>query len=170
MRMKFALLVLLQVALLISITGYRQYWIYAGEKVLLKTTPVDPRSLFRGDYVRLRYEISDIDMEKLPGDDGFMHNNTIYVILEKGEDGTYGASKVSRATPEDWPFIRGRVRHVYGSTLRVDYGIESYFVEENKGIEIEMARDTRELKVEASVLKSGKATISSLIMDGNRLR
>jgi uncharacterized membrane-anchored protein len=168
--MKFALLVLLQVILLVSIAGYRQYWVHAGEKVLLKTIPVDPRSLFRGDYVRLRYEISDIDTEKLPGDDGFVFNDTIYVTLEKKEDGAYGASKVSRATPEEWPFIRGRVRYEHGSTLEVDYGIESYFVEEGKGIEIETAPETKELKVEASVLKSGKATISSLIMDGNRLR
>src|SRR3989344_3670842 len=32
-----------------------------GQEVLLQTVPVDPRDIFRGDYVTLRYEISTLD-------------------------------------------------------------------------------------------------------------
>ena len=30
----------------------------SGTEIKIKTIPVDPRSLFRGNYARLRYEIS----------------------------------------------------------------------------------------------------------------
>jgi uncharacterized membrane-anchored protein len=41
--------------------GYRHYWIETGEKIMLRVEPVDPRDLFRGDYVSLSYEISSLD-------------------------------------------------------------------------------------------------------------
>lgn len=35
--------------------------LWFGKPILLKTVPVDPRSLFRGNYVLLNYEISVLD-------------------------------------------------------------------------------------------------------------
>jgi uncharacterized membrane-anchored protein len=34
--------------------------LWSGREIKLATVPVDPRSLFRGNYARLRYHISDI--------------------------------------------------------------------------------------------------------------
>jgi uncharacterized membrane-anchored protein len=36
-----------------------------GEEIFIKTKPLDPRDIFRGDYVQLNYEINDINLEKL---------------------------------------------------------------------------------------------------------
>lgn len=36
-----------------------------GTQVILRTEPVDPRSLLRGDYVILDYEIDDISANEL---------------------------------------------------------------------------------------------------------
>ncbi len=63
MRWKFIFFVLLQVALLVGIIAYRQYWVATGEKILLRTAPVDPRDIFRGDYISLRYDISTLDLD-----------------------------------------------------------------------------------------------------------
>lgn len=54
--------------------------------------------------------------------------------------------------------------------LNVEYGIESYFVEEGKGKAIEAARNARELKVEVSLRRDGKGIITGLILDGTVLR
>ena len=62
MRRKFIIIVLFQVLLLVGIIAYRQYWVATGERVLLGTEPVDPRDIFRGDYVTLNYEISSLDL------------------------------------------------------------------------------------------------------------
>ena len=48
-----ALVVLLQTAALVGMVAIKQRTLITGTPVLLKTEPVDPRSLFRGDYVIL---------------------------------------------------------------------------------------------------------------------
>ncbi len=244
MRTKFILLVLLQVALLVGIIAYRQYWVATGEKILLRTAPVDPRDLFRGDYVSLRYEISELRLDKLNVEEEFILGDKIYVVLEKAMDGTFQASSVTKRLPREKKFIQGQIRQVLGSAkceisleddlgnihpiessscsgirkgdrvtfcfdqegrlrtffkedqkdrdcrslksltgvinqdikftrfkeLRVEYGIESYFVEEGKGRAIESSRNARDLCVEVSLRKDGKGIITGLFMGGKLVR
>lgn len=109
MRAKFILLVLLQVALLVGIIAYRHYWVATGERIILKTAPVDPRDIFRGDYVDLRYDISQLDLDALGAKEQFKGNERVYVILEKEPDDTFGAQSISRDLPAGKQFIQGRV-------------------------------------------------------------
>ena len=243
MRSKFILLVLLQVALLIGIVAYRQYWVATGEKILLKTAPVDPRDIFRGDYVNLRYEISMLDLDGLGVKESFNPMEKVYIILEKNRDGTFDATSANRELPAGRKFIQGRVQYEMVSSrwevllkddsdnlhylkpqwfsnvrkgdrvtfcidergnvlhffkenaeykpkctgrsingtveeineiktrmLHVEYGIESYFVEEGKGREVESGRGARELRVEVSLRKDGKGIITALLMGGKLVR
>jgi len=48
----------------------------------------------------------------------------------------------------------------------VEYGIESFFVQEGKGRDIESGRIGRDLKVEAVLRKDGKAMLKALWVDG----
>ena len=57
-RLAFGAIVLAQVFLLIGLIGQREYSLRHGTEVVLETRPVDPRSLFQGDYAVLLYEIS----------------------------------------------------------------------------------------------------------------
>ena len=111
MRWKFIFLVLLQVALLVGIIAYRQYWVATGERVLLRTAPVDPRDIFRGDYVSLRYDISTLDLDGLGAKGSFKPNERVYVLLEKTQDGVFSAVSVSRGLPSGKRFIQGRVAY-----------------------------------------------------------
>ena len=56
-----AVVILLQIVVLGSEYLGAIYPLWTGEEIKLKTTPVDPRSLFRGNYARLRYGISTIE-------------------------------------------------------------------------------------------------------------
>jgi uncharacterized membrane-anchored protein len=243
MRAKFVMAVCLQALLLAGIIGYREFRLNTGFRVLLKTVPVDPRDLFRGDYVRLSYDISTLDLERLGTREEFRRGNTLYVTLAREEDGTYRASAVGRSIPAGKPYIRGRaisdpmplsrwevtvredggelrtlsprtfffrkgdrlsfclnergevmsvdrgdaaggcrvgnwrrltgtveeVREMRFRSLRAEYGIESYFVEEGKGRAIETARNARELRVEAAIGEDGQGIITALVLDGKRL-
>jgi uncharacterized membrane-anchored protein len=111
MRWKFILFVLLQVALLVGMIAYRQYWVATGERILLRTAPVDPRDIFRGDYVSLRYDISTLDLDGLGAKGSFKSNEKVYVILEKNQEGVFSAVSVSRGLPSGKRFIQGRVQH-----------------------------------------------------------
>ncbi len=112
MRIKYILLILLQLLLLAGIVGYREYWVETGDKILLRTAPVDPRDLFRGDYVRLSYEISTLALDQLGVKGGnFKPGQVVYVGLEKNPDGTFKAVSVDTIQPWNQKFIQGRVRY-----------------------------------------------------------
>jgi len=241
MRKKFVLLILLQVALLTGMIVYRYHWVATGKKVLLRTEPVDPRDVFRGDYVQLRYEISSLNLGEMGIQDQFRPMERVYVHLEKNPDGVFRASSISRQPPEGKVFIQGRAKYTTSSTkwevtvkdesgqvhllkppwmgrvqkgdrltfcldeqerviqsfkdddrskppckdrsiqgeieemkssvstvLEVEYGIESFFVEEGKGRRIEASRDARKVLMEIALRKDGKGTITALLMEGKR--
>lgn len=166
---------------------YKEYTLRTGTEVLLKTLPVDPRDLFRGDYVTLNYEISTLDMEKIPSEDSYFYSDEpVYLALEL-KNGYGVPKKIYTTPPEDGLYIKGKVKDVIydwetdesGITteeetikeLRVDYGIESYFVPEGRGMEIEKAQRTDKTEVDAKVIidKYGNAVIKSLLIDGKEI-
>ena len=155
-------LLLVPVILLqLVIVGY-QVWssetiLAQGTLVKLELQPVDPRSLLQGDYVQLGYTISRLDSEDLP------HGENIRVVLRKQVDGLYGYSgyyeldgvwnREYQGQPDD-VIINGTT---LGSS-QVEYGIESYFVPEGTGLEVE--RNARFAYVKVG--KKGDAILESL--------
>ena len=51
--LKISLLATAQVAALAAMIADKQWTLNTGTQVVLQTEPVDPRSLFMGDYARL---------------------------------------------------------------------------------------------------------------------
>ena len=80
------LVVLLQSAALIAMIGMKQYTLNTGTLVLLETEPIDPQSLFSGDYVILNYKISVLDLKKFGKSLGdFKRHDAIYLTLKPGQ-------------------------------------------------------------------------------------
>ena len=77
-----ALVAIAQILALVWMVADRISLINSSRTVILKTVPVDPRALFRGDYVRLSYEISPIGGKFLPKGETFKRNDYGYVIME----------------------------------------------------------------------------------------
>lgn len=166
--------------------AYKEYTLRTGTEVMLKTLPVDPRDLFRGDYVILNYEISTLDMGKIPAEDSyFTYNDRIYLALEL-KDGYGVPKKIYRTPPENEFYIKGTVKDVLYEwetdesdlateetikELRIHYGIESYFVPEGRGIEIEREQRAGSKGVDVKVIvdKYGNAIIKSLLIDGKEI-
>lgn len=123
-RILLYLLLAVQVIGLISLYAYHSSN-RALPGYLLKTRPVDPRDLLRGDYVILRYDISTLPKEWSPED---FPNGRAYVTLEP--DGEFW--KIGAVSPEwtdgNQPTLRATVK---GRTLV--YDIEKYFVPEGQG-------------------------------------
>ena len=169
-RTWFILAVTLQIIVLLTMMGMKWSTLSFGTKILLKTEPVDPWDLFRGDYVILSYEISRLDLSSVPADKtDFRPNESVYVSLEK--QGRYWSAKsVSHQPPEDTGLaIKGRVRHYWehDKSMSVEYGIESYYVPQHKGREIEGQRES--LDVEVSVDRWGNSALSRLFIDGEEV-
>ena len=58
------------------------YPIWFGQEVRLKTVPVNPRSLFRGNYARLNYDISTVPLPET-GTQFLRQHAIIYVSLKQ---------------------------------------------------------------------------------------
>jgi uncharacterized membrane-anchored protein len=174
----FGAAALIQLALLVVMVADRVEILREGMEVTLQTQPVDPRDLFRGDYVTLSYDISQVPAGALKDQPADGRNPIVYVKLAPNQDGIYQAVSVyADAVPVQSPevLIRGRV--VYGAycgptrdrfcdSLQIRYSLESYFVPEGEGRKLERARNQRKVIVVAAVMPSGRAAIKRLLVDG----
>jgi uncharacterized membrane-anchored protein len=165
-RMLFVALVLIQVVVIVGMAAGRESTLRQEETdIKLQTVPVDPRDLFRGDYVVLRYEISTIGTAGLDSSVADLkRGDTVYVALVEGGDGHWVVSDVATAPDESWGrFLRGTVVGIAPHAVDVEYGIEQYFVPEGEGLAIERAFD---VDVVVAADRSGRGVIRHLIVDG----
>ena len=155
-RAVFWIVVALQGLAVITFAGWREVELRTGTEVVLATVPVDPRDIFRGDYVVLRYEISS-----LPAACRFTAlKGPVFVTLKRtGDVWRYDEwfSSIDPARDTGQPFIAGRFTGRSGSNCNVEYGIENYFVPEGTGHDIERARGT--VKVHVVLDDNGVAAI-----------
>lgn len=172
MRKTFIVIaVLLQILVLGYMAGEREHILRNGKIIYLRTAPIDPRDLFRGDYVRLNYEISNISARHLPRSDAaeITKGEKVYVNLAEYSNGLYELDHVGVKEPSTGIYLVGRSPYDYhhrlsGHPLRVHYGIEAYFVEQGKGRQMEQRLGSRNqlqipLEMQIAVGRRGKAVI-----------
>lgn len=141
--------------------------LWTGQAVRLKTIPYDPRSLFRGNYARLRYEIATIPVADLGVATRIRGGEVVYVLLKQGDDGLYSYAGASRTRPESGVFLRGRVDHSrrwnwrQDDTLNVRYGIEAFFAPKQKALDLEQ-KLRRGGIAEIMVASNGKAALKDV--------
>lgn len=133
----------------------------SGTVVWLKVLPVDPRDMFRGDYVILSYDMSRLPSELLPSPDSAdpIPEKAVYVTLVPDADGKhYRADQYSRQRPASGLYLAGQQT----SWGRIEYGIESYYVQAGTGTEYEEAFRNGTLSAEVAVSPDGQAGLKSL--------
>ncbi|MBX9587965.1 MAG: GDYXXLXY domain-containing protein [Hyphomonadaceae bacterium] len=162
-----AAVALAQTGVLAAMVIDRTLLLKNGREITLPIVPVDPRDLFRGEYVRLGYEINTVPGALLVGPPP-AHNAAFYVTLEKNPQGGWTPVKVSAALPhEPNPnriVLKGRSRFL--TSMQVRYGIESYFVPEGQGKRLEELARERKMAARVAVDARGNAAIKGLIIDG----
>lgn len=143
-----------------------------GETILLRVVPVDPRDLFRGDYVTLSYEISRVPDEGIDGVStrrmhdprGELTARPVYVALEPEADGKhYRGASVHFNPPASGKFIRGTLEN----SFRINFGLESYYVQEGRGKEYENAVRNHALSAAVALTPAGSATLQGLVIDAD---
>jgi uncharacterized membrane-anchored protein len=180
------LVCLLQTGAIAALIINRAMLLTQGREIVLTVVPVDPRDLLRGDYVRLGYDISRIPASLLLASRRPGEGKTVYVTLERqtqseGEKWVpVAASPEPPAAPEaenrivlrgtmDWSWFWFAANDPFRSTAaHVKYGIESYFVPENTGGDLEKATRNGGVKAVLSVSRNGAAAIKGIIVDGVR--
>lgn len=166
---KLAIVAGIQLLILASVIGFKQYTLWTGETVLLKVQPVDPRDPFRGDYFTVRYEISEIDrslldeyidgsgfVELREGADGYWHP----VAVHDNREREFGGTVIIKGKP-DYTWYQG------DETIEFDYGIEELFIPEGSGDQIPFEPGT-EVAVAVKVDRFGNAIPRYFVVDGER--
>ena len=167
---------LAQTGVLAAMVVDRVRLLKTGREITLPIVPVDPRDLFRGQYVRLGYDISRVPARLLEGPLP-RPNAVFYVVLEKTPDGAWKPVKLTRTpmqeTSPERIVLKARAFHgrLYTGTSPdavhfVRYGIESYFVPEGTGKALEKMVGEKRIKAGVAVCRDGTAALKGLKVDG----
>lgn len=157
---------LFQLFVLTGMVGISAMPLWTGHEVKVKTIPVDPRSMFRGNYARLRYELSEVEIEQ--ANKKIRNGEIVYVSLVKTQNGLYEFSHASLVKPQEGIFLRGRIHtHRFRgdqSNYNVKYGIEAYFAPKDQALALE--KDLRDGGIAVLMVSaSGKARLKKVIGD-----
>ncbi|APW61493.1 GDYXXLXY domain-containing protein [Paludisphaera borealis] len=141
--------------------------------VLLQVVPVDPRDLMRGDYVILSYPFSRLpsgEVEGLPGpytsdNQQAWHGRPVFVTLVPEADGSHYRGELVSASPppSGTVYIQGTLQ----SASRIDFGIESFYVQEGQGKAYEEAVKQNQLWAEVALTPNGWGTVRGLRIEGD---
>ena len=136
--------------------------LWTGNEVRVETMPYDPRSLFRGNYARLRYKITQIEKNKFPQNTFLRKGEQVYVSLKLDADGLYVFDSVSLSRPDEGVFIRGRIDRSHTNDYIVKYGIEAFFTAKDKAIALEKNLTKGGVAV-LMIASNGKAALKDVL-------
>ena len=172
---RIIIIVVLMTLVLVGMVAKQQYTLNTGELVVLKTTPIDPRSLFRGDYVRLNYDISRLSSVSFPVLSQLKHNDAVFIALEKKGE-FWETVDVFESMPDsssEMVVLKGHVVMPLwrtgsgGDELTVKYGVENYFVPEGEGLALEQLRNQDKVSMQIAVDSFGNAGIKAVLVNGH---
>jgi uncharacterized membrane-anchored protein len=179
---RYILAALVLCGLILATVVQRAGILRSGQEARLEVVPVDPRDLFRGDYVVLGYRIGTVN---IPTDvtTTFTRGQQVFVTLRPDTSNKSQAVAISAERPAVSGadiVISGVVSAASTCQLNeagvsdcklgrravgVRYGLESYFVPEGEGKKIELTPKAL-LEVVAAIAPSGQAAIKRLLIDG----
>ena len=161
-RVLLILAVVFQLLVLGSMIVQSGWTHFTGDTVLFRVVPVDPRDMFRGDYVILRYEFSGLRPVGGTISDESSNGQEVFVVLALDADGRHWrGTSASFDRPAMGRFIKGKVV----GPGRIEFGIESFFVQEGKGKEYEDARNAHRLSAEVALTEDGEASLKRLVLE-----
>ncbi len=164
----------LQIGVLSSIVLDRVRLVKSGQEIVLPIVPVDPRDLFKGEYVRLGYPISRAPSSVMETPEP-AYRAPAFATIAQGADGTWAVSKITARYPKDVPSgahvleVRTRGPWTMRGQLWLTYGLERYYVPEGNGLKLEQAARDKKLAAIIAVDTRGRAAIKGLSIDGRKV-
>lgn len=113
----------LPIIVLIGMTVSPILTVTTGSEIKLETKPVDPRDIFRGDYVTLSYQAEEVHVSKLEKGiiDYFNEQNVqdfrneplvVYSILKEKENNVYEVEEVVIEKPNSGLYLKGEINYL----------------------------------------------------------
>lgn len=171
-----ALVALVQTVALATMVYGRVTLLRDGREIVAEVIPVDPRDIFRGDYVILGYNFG---RGEVPVPVGTVTGDKVYVTIKEAAPQQWEVVSASstHTQPADpsQVVLKGIVNYV-GATpenelpkASIRYGIENYFVPEGTGLDLEKQVREKNIAAVLAVGQSGDVAIKALMVDGKRV-
>ena len=148
-----------------------------GQEVVLETGFIDPRDLFRGHYVSLQLNVSQIDSTTVTVAEDIDFGDTVYLELQQG-DGVFAVGKsLTRKYPQapTGPVLRGTARarfRLFGGknkSIRVEFPFDRYFAPKLRAQELEKLRRDQKLGVILALDDTGAGAIKGITINGKKI-
>jgi uncharacterized membrane-anchored protein len=202
MMLRIAAIAIIFTGILAGMVGQRIALLENGRQITVKIEPIDPRDLFRGDFVILSYAMSLIRTDVVNGDDEFEEGERLFAVLAPSNE-DWKVQSIHRSLAQAQAaltgreiVLRGRINNLWEHTpsrptatpssdseftdpsppeggycetvckeIFVQYGVESYFVPEGQGHDLEDKRQENRMAVTLAVGQNGEAAIKALLID-----
>ena len=156
-RLALLVIVIVQLAVPLTLAGLAEADLAFGEEIKLQARPLDPLDVFRGNYVVLTYDISN-----LPVLGEVERGERVCARLQESN----GVWRARYADPGESSGTRicGRARDDAGpgETVGIEYGIETYYANAERAREIESEIAGGRLHVVVDLDDDGSARIERL--------
>ena len=170
----FIIVALVQIYVPAKMILDREDILKTGTEFRFKTAPVDPNDPFRGKFIRLNFEETEIDVE-----DDWVHDETVYISLSTDDDGFAKIQSASKEKPIDSKdYVKAKVAGFYvaGNTkLTIEYPFDRFYMEESKagGAEVSYRKsqsDTNQVTWALVSIKEGETVLTDVLIDGVSIR
>jgi uncharacterized membrane-anchored protein len=131
-----------------------------GRSILVRTVPVDPRDLLRGQYLQLAYEFSSV-RRFASSAEGLDYSRPVWVVLRPEGDFYIPTERLLQARPENLDPQEVAIQGTAENPWRLLFGIEKFFVPE--GTQLPNQRD---ITVRLRVGNDGKPRIEQVYVKG----
>ena len=162
-RIALLAVVLVQLTVPLALAAAAAADLAFGREIRLRARPVDPLDVFRGNYVVLRYDISEVAV-------GFQvrRNETVCVRLTEQNDVWTGDFGLPESDAGDSAICgRARADAAAGEQVGVEYGIETYYASADRAREIERSIGRGRLLAVIDLDDDGSARIKRLEEGGS---
>jgi uncharacterized membrane-anchored protein len=168
----FIVVVLVQIYVPAKMILNREDILKTGTEFRFKTAPVDPNDPFRGKFINLHFEETEIDIEN---ESDWVYNETIYVIIEADDEGFARIQSVSKEEPfGNKDYVKVKAGYVSGNgekKLSIDYPFNRFYMEESKAGAAEVSYrksqvDTNQVTWALVSVKEGEAVLKDVLIDG----
>lgn len=175
-NLTFAAVVFAQVATITYLYAEPAWTLSHAKVITLRTKPVDPYDMFRGEYAQLSYEFE----KPAPRSMHLQPDQAVYAVLSKGpknKKNSWQITKYSTTAPKSESgqvVLRGHADSTYSSRYyddsstgrNVNFGIERLYLPEGQSRDLQF--HGQPLNVEVAVGTSGQALIKR-VFEGDKL-
>jgi uncharacterized membrane-anchored protein len=167
----FALTVMAQLWVPVSMILSSEKSLDSGMAFKFRITPVDPHDAFRGKYLTLNFEASNLRSDvkhnstMLPGEE-------VYAILSEDCNGFAEVIELTENRPKSGYFVKGKIVKFSSETKHFDFPFTKFFLQEDKAEKAEhlYRKQIRTGNMDSyAIIKvntNGHAVIEDLILGG----